>query len=171
MVTGEGREQVTGFQMAGDLLGMDCVGGTCYHTDAVALDDSEVCVIPYTSLQSLAQRLEPLQHNFHRAMGGEIRRDHRVMVFLGKNTADERVATFLVNLSQRFIALGYSRSNFILRMTREEIGDFLGLQLETVSRTFSKFHGLGLIRVQKRDIRITDLPELQKLGSQLQGSI
>ena len=162
----DGRDQVSGFQMTGELLGMDGIARESHDCDAVALEDSEVCVIPYAKLEEMAQKFETLQHHFHKVMSREIVRDHGVMLLLGSMRADERVASFLLNLSQRFTARGYSASEFILRMTREEIGSYLGLKLETVSRTFSKFQNEGLVAVQQKHIRITDIDGLNKVLGQ-----
>ena len=162
----DGRDQVTGFQMAGELMGIDGIGADRHGCDAVALEDSEVCVIPYTRLQELAQKFEALQRHFHKVMSREIVRDHGVMLLLGSMRAEERLASFLLNLSQRFTARGYSASEFILRMTREEIGSFLGLKLETVSRAFSKFQQEGLISVQQKHVRIADIAGLKKIIGQ-----
>ena len=162
----DGRDQVSGFQMAGELLGMDGIARESHDCDAMALEDSEVCVIPYARLEEMAHKFEPLQHHFHKVMSREIVRDHGVMLLLGSMRADERVASFLLNLSQRFTARGYSASEFILRMTREEIGSYLGLKLETVSRTFSKFQNEGLVAVQQKHIRITDIDGLNKVLGQ-----
>ena len=163
VATEDGRDQVTGFQMAGELDGI----GTDRHTcDAIALEDSEVCVIPYSKLEELSRKHEVLQHHFHKVMSREIVRDHGVMLLLGSMRAEERLAAFLLNLSQRFTARGYSASDFILRMTREEIGSFLGMKLETVSRAFSRFQEEGLISVQQKHIRITDIVGLKKIMGQ-----
>ena len=159
----DGRDQVTGFQMAGELMGIDGIGADRHSCDAIALEDSEVCVIPYTRLEELSRKFAALQHHFHKVMSREIVRDHGVMLLLGSMRAEERLASFLLNLSQRFTARGYSASEFILRMTREEIGSFLGLKIETVSRAFSKFHEDGLISVQQKRIRIADMPGLKKI--------
>ena len=159
----DGRDQVTGFQMAGELMGIDGIGADRHSCDAVALEDSEVCVIPYPRLEELSRKFAALQHHFHKVMSREIVRDHGVMLLLGSMRAEERLASFLLNLSQRFTARGYSASEFILRMTREEIGSFLGLKIETVSRAFSKFHEDGLISVQQKRIRIADIPGLKKI--------
>jgi len=152
----DGRDQVTGFHMAGDMLGMDGIGSDQHACNAVALEDSEVCVIPYARLEELSRELYVLQQHFHKVMSREIVREHGVMLLLGSMRAEERLAAFLLNLSQRFTSRGYSPSEFNLRMTREEIGSYLGLKLETVSRTFSKFQEDGLIGVQQKFIRILD---------------
>jgi CRP/FNR family transcriptional regulator, anaerobic regulatory protein len=157
----DGREQVTGFHMSGEMLGMDAIGPEVHGADAVALEDSEVCVIPYSRLENLGRDLHGLQRQFHKAMSREIVREHGIMLLLGTMRAEERLATFLLNLSQRFTARGYSPSDFILRMTREEIGSYLGLKLETVSRAFSRFQDEGSISVQQKHIQILDVAGLK----------
>lgn len=152
----DGRDQVTGFQMAGELLGLDGISHDRHNCDAVALEDSQVCVIPFGQLESLSRDFIQLQHQFHKIMSREIVRDHGMMLLLGSMRAEERLAAFLLNLTQRLQARGFSASSLVLRMTREEIGSYLGLKLETVSRTFSKFQDDGLLEVKQRQIRIVD---------------
>ena len=158
-----GREQVTGFSMVGEILGMDGIGSGEHAFDTVALEDSEVCAIPFTGLQELAQEIPALQRHFYKMMSREIERDHGVILHLGSMTADERLAMFLLDLSRRFAARGYSATEFNLRMTREEIGSYLGLKLETVSRTFSRFQDQGLIGVQLKFIRIRNSRALEQV--------
>jgi CRP/FNR family transcriptional regulator len=158
-----GRNQVTGFTMTGEILGMDGIGPEQHTCDTIALEDSDVCAIPYARLQELAHEIPSLQRQFHKTMSREIVREHGVMLLLGSMNADERLAIFLLNLSQRFAARGYSPSEFNLRMTREEIGSYLGLKLETVSRTFSKFQEEGLIGVQQKFIRVLDSAGLERV--------
>jgi len=159
----DGRDQVTGFQMAGELLGLDGIS-TDHHTcDAVALEDSQVCVIPFGQLEHLSREFSELQRRFHKIMSREIVRDHGVMLLLGSMRAEERLAAFLLNLTQRLQARGFSPSALVLRMTREEIGTYLGLKLETVSRCFSKFQEEGILQVKQRQIRILDQAALQKV--------
>ena len=162
----DGRDHVTGFQMAGEIIGMDGIGTDWHGCNAVALEDSEVCVIPFGRLEELSRQVPPLQRHFHKVMSREIVRDHGVMMMLGSMRAEERLAAFLLNLSQRFTTRGYSASEFNLRMTREEIGSYLGLKLETVSRIFSKFQDEGLISVQQKNIRIIDTSGLKTLIGQ-----
>jgi CRP/FNR family transcriptional regulator, anaerobic regulatory protein len=159
----DGRDQVTGFQMAGELLGLDGISTDHHACDAVALEDSQVCVIPYSQLEELSREFTDLQHQFHKIMSREIVRDHGVMLLLGSMRAEERLATFLLNLTQRLHARGFSSTSLVLRMTREEIGSYLGLKLETVSRAFSKFQEDGILEVKQRDIRITDEDALKAL--------
>ena len=159
----DGRDQVTGFQMAGELLGLDGIGTDRHTCDAVALEDSQVCIIPFHDLEDLSREFSDLQRQFHKIMSREIVRDHGVMLLLGSMRAEERLAAFLVNLTQRLKARGFSPNSLILRMTREEIGSYLGLKLETVSRTFSKFQDDGLLEVKQRHIRVLDGDGLQRL--------
>ena len=158
VVLEDGRDQVTGFHMAGEVLGLDGIGTGAHSGDVIALEDSEVCVIPYERLE------EPgLQRQLHKVMSRELVRDQGVMMLLGTMRAEERLAAFLLNLSQRFTARGYSASEFHLRMTRDEIGSYLGLSLETVSRLFSRFQDEGLITVQQKHICILDIAGLRNV--------
>jgi len=159
----DGREQVTGFQMTGEVLGLDGIGTEKHTCNATALEDSEICVIPFSDLENYSREIGALQHHFHKVMSREIVRDHGVMMLLGIMRAEERLAAFLLNLSQRFTARGFSAIDFNLRMTRNEIGSYLGLKLETVSRAFSKFQEDGLITVHQKHIRILNVAGLKKL--------
>ena len=161
----DGRIQVTGFQMAGELLGLDGIGSGHHTVDALALEDSSVCVLPFTDLESLAREFGALQMQLHKIMSREIVRDHGVMMLLGSMRAEERVAAFLLNLTQRLQARGYSAHEVVLRMTREEIGSYLGLKLETVSRTFSRFQDEGILDVKQRQITVKSPEALQRLVS------
>ena len=156
VVLQDGRDQVTGFHMAGEILGTDGIGTERHTADLIALEDSEVCVIPYSHLEQPA-----LQRQLHKVMSRELVRDQGVMMLLGTMRAEERLAAFLLNLSQRFTARGYSPCDFHLRMTRDEIGSYVGLSLETVSRLFSRFQDGGLITVQQKHICIIDIPGLK----------
>jgi CRP/FNR family transcriptional regulator len=166
VIDNDGREQVTGFFMGGELLGMEGIGAGNYNATATALEDSEVCIMPFTLIEEMSHEVRPLQRHLHAVLAREIVRDHGVMMLLGSMRAEERLAVFLLNLSQRFTARGYSHSEFYLRMTREEIGSYLGLKLETVSRAFSRFHESGLVAVQQKHVRIIDIPGLRRLVGQ-----
>ena len=165
VISEDGREQVTGFQMAGELMGLDGIGTGNHNCDARALEDSEVCVIPFNRLSELSREIDTLQHHFHKVMSREIVRDQAVMMLLGTMRAEERLAAFLVNPSQRFASRGYSATEFNLRMTREEIGSYLGLKLETVSRGLSRLQDEGLLSVSNKNIRIHKLDDLKKAMS------
>lgn len=162
----DGRDQVTGFQMAGEIVGLDGIVGDHHTCDAIALEDSEVCVLPFDRIGELSREVGALQHHLHRIMSREIVREHGVMLLLGTMRAEERLAAFLLNLVQRLQARGFSKSELVLRMTRQEIGSYLGLKLETVSRTFSRFAEEGLIAVHQRHVRILDTDKLRALLTQ-----
>lgn len=163
--TQDGRDQVTGFFMSGELVGTDgiCLGK--YACDAVALEDSEVCELPFDQVDELNEKISNLYLHFLRLMSREIVRNQTVMLLLGNMRAEERLAMFLLNLSDRLYVRGFAANDFILRMSREEIGSYLGLKLETVSRTLSKFKQDGLIDVEHKHIRILLPRDLQSLVS------
>ncbi|MEO7242938.1 MAG: helix-turn-helix domain-containing protein [Variovorax sp.] len=162
--TSDGRGQVTGFQMAGELLGFDGIGTSRHTCDAVALEDSEVCVIPFTQLETVSRESIGVQRQLHRILSREIVHDHGVMLSLGSMRAEQRLAAFLVNLIERLRVRGFSGSELVLRMTRNEIGSYLGLKLETVSRTFSRFQADGTLDVKQRHLTLLDEPALRRLA-------
>lgn len=163
IATEDGRDQVTGFQMAGEIIGLDGIVGERHTCDAIALEDAEVCVMPFDRIEELSREVTALQSHVHKIMSREIVREHGVMLLLGSMRAEERLAAFLLNLVQRLHARGFSQSELVLRMTREEIGSYLGLKLETVSRTFSKFVEDGIVEVKQRHVRILDTEALRRL--------
>jgi CRP/FNR family transcriptional regulator len=157
----DGREQVTGFQMPGEIIGLDAISSETHACDAVALEDGHLCEIPYDRLEALSREMPGLQRHLHKLMSREIVREHGIMMLLGSMRAEERLATFLLNLSQRFDAIGQSPTALYLRMTRQEIGSYLGLKLETVSRTLSQFQEHGLLSVRLREVEIMDMLRLR----------
>ena len=157
----DGRDQVTGFQMAGEIIGLDGIVSDHHTCDAVALEDAEVCVMPFDRIEELSREITSLQRHVHKIMSREIVRENGVMLLLGSMRAEERLAAFLLNLVQRLHARGFSQSELILRMTREEIGSYLGLKLETESRTFSKFGEDGVGEVKQRHVRILNADALK----------
>jgi CRP/FNR family transcriptional regulator len=159
----DGHDQVTGFQMAGEVLGLDGIVHERHTCDAVALEDAEVCVMPFERIEDLSREVPGLQRHVHKIMSREIVRENGVMLLLGSMRAEERLAAFLLNLVQRLHARGFSQSELVLRMTREEIGSYLGMTLETVSRTFSKFVQDGMVEVRQRHVRILDPDALRAL--------
>jgi CRP/FNR family transcriptional regulator len=159
----DGRDQVTGFQMAGEVIGLDGIVSDRHTCDAIALEDAEVCVMPFDRIEELSREVNALQHHVHKIMSREIVREHGVIMMLGSMRAEERLAAFLLNLVQRLHARGFSQSELMLRMTREEIGSYLGLKLETVSRTFSKFADDKIIEVKQRHVRILNTDALKAL--------
>ncbi|AMP01948.1 cyclic nucleotide-binding domain protein [Collimonas arenae] len=157
----DGAQQITGFQMSGELLGMDAISTDTHQCDAVALEDSEVCEIPFSRLEELFSDIPTLLRHFHRIMSKEITREQSVILLLGNMRAEQRFAAFLVNLSARYAARGYSPTNFQLRMTREDIGNYLGLTIESISRMLSKLKKDGMLKVSNRDIELVDLAALK----------
>lgn len=158
----DGREQVTGFYLSGEPLGLDGISNGQCASDAIALEDSSVCVMPFELLELLSREVKAVQHHIYRLLSAEVVRESGLMLLLGTMTADERVASFLLDLSRRLQARAYSPTQFMLRMTREEMGSFLGIKLETVSRSLSRFQKEGLIEVNGKDIRILDLHRLSE---------
>ncbi len=165
VAAGDECDQVTGFQMAGEVVGLDGIVNDHHTCNAIALEDAEVCVMPFEQVENLSREVDALQRHVHKMMSREIVRENGVMLLLGSMRAEERLAAFLLNLTQRLHARGFSASELVLRMTREEIGSYLGLKLETISRTFSKFAEDGIAEVRQRHIRIFDTAALQRLAT------
>jgi CRP/FNR family transcriptional regulator len=149
--------------MAGEIIGLDGIVNDQHSCDAIALEDAEVCVMPFDRIEEISREVTALQHHVHKIMSREIVREHGVMLLLGSMRAEERLAAFLLNLVQRLHSRGFSQSELVLRMTREEIGSYLGLKLETVSRTFSKFVDDGIVEVKQRHVRILNAEALQQM--------
>lgn len=152
----DGRDQITGFQMSGDLLGMDGIGSGRHAFDAVAVECSQVCIIPYVELMALMQESADLQNQFHRLMSREIARDCFRLLMLGSMPAEERVARFLLEMLQRMQASGCTSCSLILGMSRAEIASYLGLTLETVSRIFSRLVCAGVLEIRQRHVSVRD---------------
>jgi len=161
----DGDRQITGFQMPGELLGMDAISTERHQCDAVALQDSEVCEIPFARLEQLFGQMPLLLRHFHRMMSHEITSEQNVIMLLGNMRAEQRFAAFLVNLSSRYAARGYSPTRFQLRMTRQDVGNYLGLTIESISRLISRFRKQGLLAVEQRDVEVVDLAALKKLAA------
>jgi CRP/FNR family transcriptional regulator len=158
-----GQQQITGFFLPGEIVGLDGMMDGIHSSCAVAMEDSEVCVVKLEDIDEISRYVPTLQHQVRRLMSKEIARSHQVLLALGSMRSEQRLAAFLINLSQRLTALGYSSTEFIMRMSREETGNYLGLTLETVSRLFSRFAREGLIRVNQREIKILDMAALNEL--------
>jgi CRP/FNR family transcriptional regulator len=153
----DGREQVCGFHLPGEFISVDGGWDGLHPTTVTALEDSQTCAIPYAALLKVAAGMPTLQQLLYRSMGRELSRARRHMLVLGNMNAGERVAAFLLDMSQRSLARGYSKNEFVLRMSRAEIGSYLGLSLETVSRVLSGFKRARHLDVDNRVIRINDL--------------
>lgn len=157
------QDQVAGYHMAGEVVGIDGIGTGLHECQAIALEEMEVCRLPFDQIEHLAQLSAQFGHSLHKLLSRESARVHALMVVLGTMRAEQRLAAFLLDLSQRYRARGYSSSEFVLRMTREEIGSYIGLQLETVSRLFSRFQQEGLLQVQGRTVKLLDRVALGQL--------
>jgi CRP/FNR family transcriptional regulator, anaerobic regulatory protein len=158
-----GQEKVTGLHLPGEMMALDAISRRTHCYDAVALEDSEVCVVPYTRLTALAMRLPELQGQLLRMLSGDIVRDQGLMLLLGGMDAKQRVAAFLLSLSKRYQRLGYAANRFSLRMTREEIGSYLGVALATVSRLLSRLQTEGMISINQREVELKDVERLREL--------
>ncbi len=159
-VSRQGDEKITGFHLPGELLGLDAINGGRHGYNAVALEDSEVCVIPFAQLERMALSMPALQHQLLRLLSGDISRDQGLMLLLGSMSAEQRLSAFLLSLSRRHKRLGFAPNRFMLRMTREEIGNYLGLTMETVSRLLSRFQREDLVTVQQREIELRNVDGL-----------
>ncbi|MEE9157532.1 MAG: fumarate/nitrate reduction transcriptional regulator Fnr [Gammaproteobacteria bacterium] len=161
----DGAEHVVGFYLPGELLGLDAMGWDCHTCAAVALETTSVCELPYDRLEELCHQLPSLQHQLLRIVGKEVSADHEQLLLLGERSAEERIATFVLNLSTRFGERGFSEKEFNLSMSRHDIASYLGLAVETVSRLFTSFSKEGLLSVERRNVRMLDFPRLRSMAS------
>lgn len=160
----DGRDQITGYHMSGDIVGLCDLGRGVHTTEAIALEDSEVCSLPFDHLDEFTRRAPSLVPVLFGLMARDLYRNQNLILLLGSMSAEERLACYLLDLSQRHRDRGFSASEFVLRMTREEIASFLGLKLETVSRIFSRLQGEGLLQVQGRAVKLLDTAALRELA-------
>lgn len=160
----DGREQVTGFRFSGDMLGFDGLVDGAYATTVIALEDAQACLIPFADLMRLAGEHAALQDDVLRAMSSAILRQYETVAVLAGTRTRGRVAMFIVNMSNALHARGYSKHEFHLRMTRAEIGSYLGMRLESVSRVLSAFEEQGLLEVDRKHIRVVDLPRIAAIA-------
>lgn len=164
-VTDDGREQVTGFYFPGEILGMDGIAKNSHNCSAKALETSAVCEIPFVSLEDLSVKMPSLQRHFFQLMSHEITEDQQLITLLSKNTAEERIAALMLSISSRNARRKLSSTSFRLPMSRIDIGNYLGLTVETVSRVFSRLQKLGLLQVSNKEIEILDLEGLQDIAN------
>src|SRR5690554_2468542 len=163
IITEGGEEQVTGFFMPGKLVGLDSMGGNAYASTAKALERTSVCEFPIDKLEELTGKLPELQHHMYQLLSQEIQNSHQLTMLLSKNTAEERIAALLLSLSSRFRRRRMSHTNFSLPMPRNDIANFLGLAVETVSRVFTRFQNQGIIRARGREVELLDVEALQMI--------
>ena len=164
-LTESGEEQITGFHLAGDIVGFDGISTMSHRSYAQAMETAMVCEIPFTTLDDLSGKLPKLRHQVMRMMSNEINYDQEMLLMLNKKTAEQRLAAFLANLSTRFGERGFSKKEFRLTMTRGEIGNYLGLTVETISRLLSRFQKAEIIKVEGKFITILNTDELFKVAS------
>ncbi len=163
--TRDGSEQVLGFHLPGELIGLDGIDKGVHACTASALETSAICEIPFGQLEELTALIPSLQHQMYRLLSKEIGHDTDMLLVLGKKTAEERLAAFLLDFSQRLHRRGLSATDFYLSMSRHEIGNYLGLAVETVSRLFTRFQDDGLVHVERKHIRLLDLGALEAIAN------
>ncbi len=160
----DGQEQVTGFHLPGELLGLDAISEGIHPCAARALETTSVCEIPFDRLEELAGRVPGLQRQLFRIMSREIQTDEHLMTLLAKKSSDARLAAFLLSLSSRFGERGFSRQEFNLTMSRNDIANYLGLAVETVSRLFTRFQESGLLSVDRKLVEILDMDRMHQVA-------
>lgn len=162
-ITRDGKEQITGFHFAGELIGLDAIGNNMHNCNAMALEKTVICEIPYENIESVSLSIPSIQQEITKLMSREIRNDEEMLMAMGSMRAEQRVACFLFSLYRRLMQHNKEKNIFRLPMTREEIGNYLGLSLETVSRRMSSLHEEGVISVENRLIKLNDIDKLQEL--------
>jgi CRP/FNR family transcriptional regulator len=159
----EGGEQVLGFHLPGEVIGLDAIDKDIHACSAKVLETSAICEVPFTRLEELTATIPSLQHQMYRLLSKEIGHDTDMLLLLGKKNAEERLAAFLLSLSKRLHKRGLSATDFYLSMSRHEIGNYLGLAVETVSRLFTRFQEDGLMQVDRKHIQLLDVSSLESL--------
>jgi len=170
-IAADGSVQITGFHLPGELLGIDAINSDIHPCDVIALETTEVCELPFGKLETLARELPGLQHQLFRLMSREVAEEEGQLLMLGRMKAEERLAAFLLSFSKRFQLLGYSPTDLRLPMSRQDLGDYLGLALETVSRLFSRFQEEKLITVQGRNVKLLNIVRLKGVTEQAISSL
>ncbi len=163
-VSEDGAEQVTGFHLPGELFGLDAITASRHPCSAVALEATSVCEVPFDRLEELGAEVHSLPRQMLRVMSKAILHDQTLLAYLSRKSAEERLAGFLLSLSQRFASRGFSAREFNLSMSRIDIGNYLGLAEETVSRLFTRFQDQGMLVVERKHVRLTDLDRLRQLA-------
>lgn len=160
----EGGEQVLGFHLPGEIIGLDAIDKSCHACSAKVLETSAICEVPFQRFEELAASIPSLQHQMYRLLSKEIGQDADMLLLLGKKNAEERLAAFLISMSARLSKRGLSPTDFYLSMSRHEIGSYLGLAVETVSRLFTRFQEDGLLRVDRKHVEVLNLSALEMMG-------
>lgn len=163
MIDEEGEEQILGFYFPGEILGLDAIDSEIHTCNAIALESSSYCSFPYSDLDNLCKDIPELRIQMFKFMSREISIENKLLLTLNKRNADEKIATFIISLAERFKRLGYSSTEFKLSMSRQDIGNYLGLTIETVSRVFSRLANAGLISTNRKQVKILEPDALKKL--------
>jgi CRP/FNR family transcriptional regulator len=161
--TDQGDEQVLGFYLPRELLGFEALGHDSFSSAAMAVETSDVCELPFESLEKLYGQVKGLREQIDRLIGREFCNDHTMLLLLGKRHGEERLASFLLSISRRLQNRGFSPKEFNLTMSRRDIGNYLGLAEETVSRLFTRFQEEGVVRVERKHLTIHDLDKLEAM--------
>lgn len=164
-VTLEGKEQITGFHLTGEVLGLDAIDSHAHSCNAVALEKTEICELPFDALEQLEQELPSLQHDLACIMSREIRRDQSMLMMISSTSAEQRLARFLLNLRERLLKRGFDGDQLRLPMTRQDIGNYLGLAFETVSRQLAHLQEIGMLKIENKNIRLLDIDGLESLAA------
>lgn len=164
-VTLEGKEQITGFHLTGEVLGLDAIDSNAHSCNAVALEKTEICELPFDALEQLERELPSLQHDLACIMSREIRRDQGMLMMISSTSAEQRLARFLLNLRERLLKRGVDGDQLRLPMTRQDIGNYLGLAFETVSRQLAHLQEIGMLHIENKNIRLLDINGLEKLAA------
>lgn len=164
-ITADGKEQVTGFHLAGEVLGLDAIDAEKHSCNAVALEKTEICELPYDALESLQHEVPSLQHDLSCIMSREIRHDQHMLMMIGSTTAEQRLARFLLNLRERMIKRNTPGNELQLPMTRQDIGNYLGLAFETVSRQLAHLQDIGMVSINNKTVELLDIGGLESLAA------
>lgn len=159
----EGGEQVLGFHLPGEIIGLDAIEKEAHVCSARVLETSAICEVPFARFEELSSSIPSLQHQMYRLLSKEISHDTEMLLLLGKKSAEERLAAFLLSMSKRLRKRGLCATDFYLSMSRHEIGNYLGLAVETVSRLFTRFQEEGLLKVDRKHIQLLDLSTLEAI--------
>jgi len=163
VINESGEEQIIGFYFPGEIIGFDGIEHHKHLTSAVALETTTFCSLPYDKINDICMQIPDLQNQMFRLLSREISNENQLLLTINKRSAEERIASFLISLSSRFKKLGYSAKEYNLPMSRQEIGNYLGLTIETVSRLFSKFQRNGLVTINRKSIRLENLPAIHAI--------
>ena len=160
----QGDEQITGLYLPGEILGLDAIHDEYHPGSAIALETTSLCEIPFHALEEISQNIPGLHHQLLRIMSKEISTDQTLLMLMAQKNAEERLAAFLVNLSSRLKQRNFSDTEFFLSLSRKDIGNYLGLTIETISRTFSHFQSQGLLQTDRKYVKLLQLTQLKTLA-------